>query len=95
MRELKQDMSGENDKRVNRIRRALGCKVDAELASKLSTYQPNISRWRSKGFHPSTALLIDSLLSVIKFLKKEIAELKKEIAELKKAIPKDKSGVAD
>jgi transcriptional regulator with XRE-family HTH domain len=70
-------MTAANDKRVDRIRKLLGCKTDIDLAARLGTNQPQISRWRHKGLPPSTTALIDSLLGVITQLIREISLLRK------------------
>jgi hypothetical protein len=52
-----------NERRVERIKAALGCRTDIELAKLLKSYPPNISRWKKRGFYPAIANLIDELLS--------------------------------
>jgi hypothetical protein len=75
----------ENEKRVDRIRRLLGCKSDVELAKKLETQQPQISRWRRGELSKSMVRLIDELVSTIGALKREKNRLKKELDDLKKS----------
>lgn len=75
-----------NEKRMLRIRKLLGCKKDTELAKKLKTNQPQISRWRNTGFHESTTILLDHLLLIISRQKRELNRLKKELAELKQSV---------
>lgn len=55
----------ENSQRLERVKKALGCKSDYELGKRLNLRHPQISRWRGRGFHASTAILIDSLLDLI------------------------------
>ena len=74
----------ENEKRIDKIQKLLSCSSISELAKKLNTHQPNVSRWRKKGFYPSTASLIDALLKVIATQKREINKLKRTIADLSK-----------
>jgi hypothetical protein len=75
----------ENDRRMNRLRRYLGCRTDSELAAKIDAKQPQISRWRTTGFPRSTGELVDKLIKIISKSKREITQLKKEIKALKQA----------
>ena len=78
-------MPMDNAKRMDRIRRLLGCSTDSELAEKLGTNQPQVSRWRKTGFYGSTQGLVDALLAVVGRLTKEVAALEKENARLKRS----------
>lgn len=80
------DPKQNNEKRVKRIRRLLKFKSDTELADYLETKQPQISRWRNTGFHQTTANLIDTLLSIISELQKQLADAKRENKHLKKEL---------
>lgn len=55
----------DNDKRIETIKKILGCRTDNQLASKINSHQPNISRWKKSGFSTATANLIDKLILVI------------------------------
>lgn len=61
----------ENTHRVERIKTALGCNKDAELAKHIKSHPPNITRWKKRGFYPSTANLIDALLDVVEKLSRK------------------------
>jgi hypothetical protein len=43
----------------------LGCKTDAELAVRIQSHPPNITRWKKRGFYPILANLVDALLEEI------------------------------
>jgi len=47
---------------IERIKEALNCKTDSELARKLKVERNTVFRWKTKGFHPSTERLILLLL---------------------------------
>lgn len=51
-----------NRKRIDRLRKAAGCLTDKELADKFGVDAPRVAYWRQKGFHESTAAVIDFLL---------------------------------
>ena len=68
---------------IDRIKKLSGCTRDIDLAKLLDTNQPQISRWRNKGFHESTRTVIDFLLSIISKQKRELSKIKKELNELK------------
>ena len=51
-----------NEKRLVRIKDVLNCKRDKNLADRLESHPPNITRWKKHGFSPSTANLLDALL---------------------------------
>ncbi|BBO86729.1 hypothetical protein DSCO28_72950 (plasmid) [Desulfosarcina ovata subsp. sediminis] len=71
-----------NDDRINKIRRILHVKTDAELSGKLNTNQPQISRWRRVGFARSTEALIDYLIGLIADLKSENRKLRKKLRSI-------------
>ena len=52
----------DNARRVERIKKALGCKTDAELAERIQSHRPNVTRWKTRGFYPVQANLVDALL---------------------------------
>ncbi len=47
---------------IQKIKKALDCKTDSELARKLQVDRNTVFRWKTKGFHPSTERLIQLLL---------------------------------
>ena len=81
--------SRDNDRRIKRIRSLLNCDSDVELAKRLDTNQPQISRWRRGGFARSTAALIDALLLIISRRQREINQLKEELVDAKHTPSKD------
>lgn len=47
---------------INKIKKALGCKTNRELALLLDVEESTVSRWKKQGFHKSTERLILLLL---------------------------------
>lgn len=78
-------MTTKSEKRIDKLRRLLGCKTDVELAKLLGSQQPQIARWRRGELRKSMVSLIDVLIGTVSGQKREINRLKKELAELKKA----------
>lgn len=76
-------MKKADQRRINRLKKLMGCNTDVEFAAFLKVNQPQVSRWKSVGFHESTAKIIDHLLSIIADQKKEIRMLKKKRRELR------------
>lgn len=74
----------EHEKRIDKLKRLLGCKTDVELAKLLGSQQPQIARWRRGELRKSMASLIDVLLGAVSKQKREINRLKKELGELNK-----------
>lgn len=52
----------ENETRLERIKKILGCHSDADFARFLKVNRTQVFRWRHKGFAPSVTKLIDLLL---------------------------------
>jgi hypothetical protein len=51
---------------ITKIKKALGCKTNRELALLLDVDESTVSRWNKNGFHKSTERLILLLLNKIK-----------------------------
>ena len=81
-----------NRQRIKKIRTLLVCDTDVELAKKLGTNQPQISRWRNVGFHgAATSALVDALLGIISKLMAEVKNLKKELSHKNRGVRDEKS----
>ncbi len=78
----------DNEKRVERMKKVLRCKRDIELAKRLNQYPPNITRWKKRGFYPSTASLIDELLNEYFDLDERFKKLKNELKAMKDSAEK-------
>ena len=63
-------MKDVNRKRIERLKIALDCLTDKDLASKIGSYDSNVCRWKKSGFHVTTANIIDALLDVIESQKR-------------------------
>jgi transcriptional regulator with XRE-family HTH domain len=50
---------------IKKIKKALGCKTNRELALLLDVAESTVSRWDKKGFHRSTERLLLLLLNQI------------------------------
>lgn len=50
---------------ITKIKEALNCKNDSELARLLNINRSRISYWKNKGFHKSTESLLKLLLEEI------------------------------
>lgn len=74
----------ENKRRVERIKKALGCKTNTALAKRIGSHAPNITRWRKQGFYPSMAGLIDELIKEGTKLTKRIKELEREFSSVQR-----------
>lgn len=70
----------DNYDRIEIIKKFLDCKTDNQLASKINSHQPNISRWKKDGFSSATTNLIDELISVIEKQNDVIEDYKDNIA---------------
>jgi hypothetical protein len=68
----------ENEERVQRIKEMLGCQTDIELAERIKSHPPNITRWKKRGFYPIVANLIDEMIKVNLDLRQQITALSKE-----------------
>jgi hypothetical protein len=68
----------DNEERVQRIKEMLGCQTDTELAERIKSHPPNITRWKRRGFYPIVANLIDEMIKVNLDLRQQITALSKE-----------------